>query len=356
MTELKLKTSPSMKKKALILFGGFLLAVAGLAGIAGFSLFHYAHSPSGDDKTGKIIEITAGQGFSATTARLVQEGVILSPARFKIIAALSGDDKKIKAGEYMFSASMTPSAVISALVNGKVYQHKLTVPEGYSIRQVAQTVENAGICSRDLFEAAAKDPLAVISMGIPEPARTFEGYLYPETYFYPRNTDPAVIVRDMVTRFKSVYKAEWTQRAAELGMTQYQVVTLASIIEKETGAASERPMISSVFHNRLKKNMRLETDPTVIYGVENFDGNLTRVHLRTPGPYNTYMNKGLPIGPIANPGYKSLEAALYPVQSDYIFFVSRKDGTHEFSATYEEHIQNIRTYQLRRRQPQAVAP
>jgi UPF0755 protein len=351
MTEIQQKKPVSIQKKALFIFGIFIIGVCGLAGLAGFSLFHYSHSPSSDDTTGRIVEIMPGQGFSSTTAKLVSEGVILSPARFKIIAAFSGDDKKIKAGEYMFSPSMTPSAIISDLVNGKVYQHKLTVPEGYNIHQVSQTVENAGICRRDQFVAAATDTFAVINMGIPE-ARTFEGYLYPETYFYPKGTDPAVIVRDMVSRFKSVYKSEWAQRSAELGMTQHQVVTLASIIEKETGAASERPMISSVFHNRLKKNMRLETDPTVIYGVENFDGNLTRVHLRTPGPYNTYMNKGLPIGPIANPGLKSLEAALYPVQAEYLFFVSRKDGTHEFSVTYEEHVQNIRKFQLRRRQPQ----
>ncbi len=356
MREIKQNKRSFFKSKALIVLGAFLVAVAAVIGIAAFSLFHYAHSPSGDDKTGKIIEIIHGQGFSATTARLVSEGVIVSPARFKIYAAFSGDDKKLKAGEYKFSSSMTPAAIISALVNGKVYQHKLTVPEGYNIHQVAQTVEDAGICSKDRFLEAATDTFTVIAMGIPDPARTFEGYLYPETYFYPKNTDPAIIVKDMVNRFKTVFKAEWDQRAAALGMTRHQVVTLASIIEKETGAASERPLISSVFHNRLLKNMRLETDPTVIYGIENFDGNLTRVHLRTPGPYNTYMNKGLPIGPIANPGFKSLEAALYPVQSDYIFFVSRKDGTHQFSATYEEHIQNIRTFQLRRRQPQNPAP
>ena len=343
-----------MKKKALVLAVGSVAVVAALVALAGFSLFHYAHSPSGRDESGKIIEIMSGQGFSKTTAMLVEAGVILSPARFKISAAISGDDKKIKAGEYRFSASMSPSAIISDLVNGKVYQRKLTVPEGYSIRQVSETVEKAGICDRERFEAAAKDTLAVISLGIPEPARTFEGYLYPETYFYPKNTDPAVIVRDMVGRFKSVFKPEWDQRAAELGLSRHQVVTLASIIEKETGAAHERPLISSVFHNRLKKDMRLETDPTVIYGVENFDGNLTREHLRTPGPYNTYKNKGLPVGPIANPGYKSLEAALYPVASDYLFFVSRKDGTHEFSVTYEDHVNNIRTYQLRRKQPQPV--
>jgi UPF0755 protein len=346
-----MKPSSNVKKKLLFIFCGFLAAVTALIGITSLRLYHYAHSPSSDDKTGKIIEIMPGQGFSSTTARLAKEGVIISPAKFKIIAAISGDDKKIKAGEYMFSPSMTPASIIYALVNGKVYMHKLTIPEGYNIQQVAEAVEHDGICSRDQFENAAKDSAAAMAMGIP--GQTFEGYLYPETYFYPRGTDPSIIVRDMVNRFKKVYKSEWSQREAALGMTQHQIVTLASIIEKETGAAIERPLISSVFHNRLKENMRLETDPTVIYGIENFDGNLTRVHLRTPGPYNTYMNKGLPIGPIANPGYKSLEAALFPADSDYLFFVSRKDGTHEFARTYEEHIQNIRKYQLRRRATQS---
>ena len=346
--ELQENKTVSSYKRIFWVFGLLLLGVCALAGFMAFNLYSYANSPSGDDATGKIIVITPGQGFSSTTSKLVSEGVITSPARFKMLGALTGDDKKIKAGEYLFKASMSPGRIISDLVNGKVYLHKLTIPEGYNLYQVADVVEREGICDRESFVAAATDPLAVRTLGLPETAESFEGYLYPETYFYSRGTPPSIIVRDMVKRFDTVYKIGWQQRASELGMTRHQVVTLASIIEKETGAAGERPLISSVFHNRMKKDMRLETDPTVIYGIKDFDGNLTREHLRTAGPYNTYMSKGLPIGPIANPGLKSLEAALYPAQSDYLFFVSRKDSTHEFSTNYEDHVANIRKFQLRR--------
>jgi UPF0755 protein len=150
----------------------------------------------------------------------------------------------------------------------------------------------------------------------------------------------------MVGRFRAVFTPEWERRAAEMGLSAHQAVTLASIIEKETGAPSERPLIASVFHNRLKRGMRLETDPTVIYGVKNFDGNLTRRHLETPTPYNTYMIKGLPPGPIANPGKDSLWAALYPAQSDYLFFVSRNNGTHEFSTHFAEHNRAVQRFQV----------
>jgi len=157
------------------------------------------------------------------------------------------------------------------------------------------------------------------------------------------------IISTMVNRFRSVFSTEWALRAKELGFTVDQIVTLASIIEKETGAAFERPIISSVFHNRLKKKMRLESDPTVIYGIKNFDGNLTRKHLGTLTPYNTYKIKGLPAGPIANPGRAALEAALYPEKTVFLYFVSKRDTTHYFSTNLKEHNQAVRKYQLRRK-------
>jgi UPF0755 protein len=157
------------------------------------------------------------------------------------------------------------------------------------------------------------------------------------------------IISAMVNRFRSVFSTEWVERAQELGFTVGQIVTLASIIEKETGAAFERPIISSVFHNRLQKKMRLESDPTVIYGIKNFDGNLTRKHLRTHTPYNTYKIRGLPAGPIANPGRASLEAALYPEKTVFLYFVSKRDTTHYFSTSLKEHNLAVRKYQLKRK-------
>ena len=157
------------------------------------------------------------------------------------------------------------------------------------------------------------------------------------------------IISTMVQRFRSIFTPAWEDRAGHYGFTVHQVVTLASIIEKETGASFERPLISSVFHNRLKKKMRLESDPTVIYGIKNFDGNLTRKHLKTHTPYNTYKIRGLPAGPIANPGRASLEAALFPDDTAYLYFVSKKDSTHHFSNNLKEHNRAVRKYQLSRK-------
>ena len=164
----------------------------------------------------------------------------------------------------------------------------------------------------------------------------------------PKNILPEDLIGAMVKRFREVFLPEWTLRAKALKMSVHQIITLASIIEKETGAAFERPLISSVFHNRLKKGMRLSSDPTVIYGIRNFNGNLTRKDLETVTPYNTYRIKGLPPGPIANPGIDSIKAALYPAETDYLYFVSKKDATHQFSTNLKDHNRAVRQYQLRR--------
>ena len=197
------------------------------------------------------------------------------------------------------------------------------------------------------FIQAATDTTRVRQIGLE--GETFEGYLFPDTYFFPKEVTIERIISTMVKRFWSVFVPEWQARAKDLGLTVHQVVTLASIIEKETGAPFERPIISSVFHNRLKKKMRLESDPTVIYGIKNFDGNLTRKHLTTPTPYNTYKIRGLPSGPIASPGGASLEAALYPDDTKFIYFVSRKDRTHQFSTNLKQHNRAVQKYQLGRR-------
>jgi len=177
---------------------------------------------------------------------------------------------------------------------------------------------------------------------------TFEGYLFPDTYYFPKEAGVEKIISTMVERFRAVFVPEWRERAIQLGFTVNQIVTLASIIEKETGTPFERALISSVFHNRLKKKMRLESDPTVIYGIKDFNGNLTRKDLKTVTPYNTYQIRGLPAGPIANPGRASLEAALYPEDTSFIYFVAKKDSTHHFSTNLKDHNRAVRKYQLGR--------
>ncbi len=178
-------------------------------------------------------------------------------------------------------------------------------------------------------------------------ADTFEGYLFPDTYHFPGDVQAEKIIQAMVKRFHAVFTPEWRTRAETLGFTVHQAVILASIVEKETGDPSERPVISSVFHNRLKRNMRLESDPTVIYGIKNFNGNITRKDLKRKTPYNTYRIKGLPAGPISNPGKESIRAVLYPANTRFLYFVSKKNGTHAFSTNLADHNRAVRQYQLR---------
>ena len=335
-----------LKNTATILI---LLAVGSLVAVGWFysDLLKYANVPTNPGAKLVTFEVGQGEGFGTVTQNLHARGLFDHPDKFKLLARFKGYDKKIRAGEYELSAAMAPREILEKLVSGKVRLYRLTIPEGYTLRQIAAAVEKAGLCPEPEFSRAAIAPAEMAAAGVA--AHSLEGYLYPDTYLFPRGVTGLEIVRAMTTRFKRVFKPEWETRAAELKMSVHEIVTLASIIEKETGAAFERPLISSVFHNRLKKKMRLETDPTVIYGIPNFNGNLTRKDLTTPTAYNTYVIKGLPPGPIASPGAKALEAALYPAETKYLFFVSKKDTTHQFSTNIKDHNKAVRKYQLRRK-------
>lgn len=322
-----------------------MLLAAGAAGVW-IDLYRFAHRPAGTDDTPAIIAVAPGETFDHLAATLAQQNIIASERRFRFLARLRGEDKRLKAGEYALVSSMTPVQVLDTLVNNKVMLHRLTIPEGYNLHQIAAEIARLELADAGAFEALAANPAVAAALG--HPADTLEGYLYPDTYYFPRGVLPRAIIETMVRRFDAQFPDAWRQQAILLKLSVHQVVTLASIIEKETGAPAERPVIASVFHNRLKKKMRLESDPTVIYGIPEFDGNLTRRHLMTPAPYNTYLIRGLPPGPIANPGRAAMEAALYPAQTDYLFFVSKQDGTHTFSRNYNEHSTAVRKYQLHR--------
>ena len=337
-----------MKKALFFILIPLFVIVCAAAGLI-YELRIYADRPANANTAqNAIFNVRPGQTLRTTADNLQQAELIKSSLKFILIARIKGLDKHLKAGEYLLSAAMPPRQILEIMVKGAVNLHKLTVPEGYSIPQIAVLVENAKFGSKVDFIKTAKDTVLAGKNGIQ--AATFEGYLFPDTYFFPREVAMEQIISTMVARFWSVFTDEWKGRANDLGFTVHQIVTLASIIEKETGAAFERPIISSVFHNRLKKKMRLESDPTVIYGIKDFDGNLTRNHLGTHTPYNTYKIKGLPAGPIANPGRDSLEAALYPENSVFIYFVSKKDNTHYFSTNLKEHNQAVRKYQLKRKE------
>jgi len=336
----------AMKKVALPLGVGlvfFMLAVF----YAVFDLMRYAYNGAAStvDEPRTVI-VPSGQRFVDTTEQLLEAGVIQKPNRFRAFARLYGYDKRVKAGEYLLSTAMSPAKVIETLILGKVVLHRLTVPEGYTYRQIGDLLEKTGLVTASEFITRARDAELVRQFGVP--GETLEGYLYPDTYFFPRGVTAREIITAMIHRFETVMTSQWKERAAQLQLSVHQVMTLASIIEKETGAPEERAIISSVFFNRLHRGMRLESDPTVIYGITDFDGNITRNHLKEKTPYNTYQIEGLPPGPIANPGKEAIHAALFPQQTDFLFFVSKQNGTHHFSKDMKEHLRAVSQYQLRK--------
>jgi UPF0755 protein len=290
------------------------------------------------------VVIPKGVPFKGVVRILDQEGMLRSPRGFYLMGRLMGVRGRVQAGEYELSTTMPPTIILHKLVTGDVMKYRITIPEGYTTRQIASYLQEEGIIEdREQFVAKAFSAEFTAGLGIEE--KSVEGYLFPDTYLLPKGVSPSDIIKTMVGKFRRVYGQNFSRRAAELGMTDREIVILASIIEKETGVAEERPLISAVFHNRLKRGIPLCSDPTVIYGIPNFDGNLRKRDLEKKTPYNTYLKKGLPPGPIANPGRSSLVAALYPAPVQYLYFVSRNDGSHYFSSTLREHNEAVWRYQ-----------
>ncbi len=312
-----------------------------------FLTFLYHSSPTIPGESREVlIDIPRGASLRQTANLLLEGGLISNADWFVAAGKILWIEHRIKPGEYLFHSEDLPVELIARLRAGDVLQVPVTIPEGFSIRQISEHLEQKGLAPGAEFIARAMDPGFVQTLGLPGP--TLEGYVYPDSYFFTKQTGIDTILRTMVGRFHEVFTDEMKARGLEIGMTVHEVVTLASIIEKETGAAEERKRISSVFHNRLRKRIRLQSDPTVIYAIPNFDGNLTRKHLKFPSPYNTYYARGLPPGPIASPGKEALLAVLYPEKSAFLYFVSRNDGTHQFSRTLSEHNRAVDQYQRRR--------
>jgi UPF0755 protein len=294
----------------------------------------------------KIIYIKKGMPLKKISAMLEQEGIIRNRHFFVGIVTILGKKAGIKAGEYEFHTRMLPLEVLDALVKGQVRLHLVTIAEGFTLYQIAQLLEELNIVGKEVFLQKASSPAFISSLGLPaEVGSTLEGYLFPDTYHLFREMDPEEVIQIMVRQFKKVFNPDLASRASQLGISQREAVILASIIEKETPLLEEKPLVSAVFHNRLKKKMPLQSDPTVIYGIKNFDGNLTKKDLLRPTPYNTYLVNGLPPTPICNPGKDSIHAALYPASVPYLYFVSKNDGSHYFSSHIEEHNQAVWRYQ-----------
>jgi UPF0755 protein len=298
------------------------------------------------DRKGRevVVQVPGGSSLVYASGLLQDAGVISSVKQFVFMAKVRGEAERIQAGELKFRTDMTPAQVMKILTRGKAVTYQVTIPEGQNMYQVASLLAAKGLGDEDRFLLLSKDKEFCLSLGVP--GDTLEGFLFPDTYSWPRGLSEEEILGQMVDHYREVFTQDLRERAAEIGMTELEVVTLASIIEKETGDPAERNLVSAVFHNRLDKGYRLQTDPSVIYGLEDFDGNLTKEHLRTDHPHNTYTRGGLPKGPIANPGEASLKAALFPSEVSYLYFVARGDGTHVFTNTLVEHNEAVRIFQL----------
>ncbi|HXV36410.1 MAG TPA: endolytic transglycosylase MltG [Myxococcota bacterium] len=334
-----------MRRRALALaLAGAALVLLGVAAIA--AQLRWALSPALDAAPPLIFEVQPGASLGEVARELEARGVIRSALAFKLLARYRDLERALQIGEYELSAAHAPDEILTRIAEGRVVTYEIVLPEGITASQVAQRLEAAGVADAAAFLAFARDAASATALGVE--GQTLEGYLFPETYRLPRGLSVREIAATLVGAFLEVWR-ELEPEARRQRMSMREVVTLASIVEKETAVPDERPLIAAVFRNRLERGMRLETDPTVIYGIPDFDGNLRRADLENAqNPYNTYQIAGLPPGPIANPGADSLRAVVHPAESRSLFFVSRNDGTHEFSDTYDDHVRAVNRYQRSR--------
>ena len=321
-----------------------------IAAIFILNFYSYCITPYGNTPVDITINIPDGTNFKKVSFLLAEKNIIRKSIRFNLLAKLKNAEHKIKTGEYCMTMPISPVEVLDKLIKGEVIIHSVTIPEGKNIFDVAKIMEEAGLGSASGTLEKMKDPEFIKSLGIKE--ESLEGFLFPDTYHFSRKTVPEKILRIMVARHNRIINTKIKKDAEQKGMTIKEVIILASLVEKETAQVFEKPLIAAVFLNRLKKGMRLECDPTVIYGVKlndpNFNTRLRTKQLREETPYNTYRIFGLPKGPICNPGLGSIQAVLNPAETDYLYFVSKNNGVHQFSATLREHNQAVYTFQKKK--------
>jgi UPF0755 protein len=287
------------------------------------------------------VSFPPGSGIRKLADDLKTGGVIRSKWHFVLLTRLRGAAHHMKAGEYRFSDGMTPDMILSKIVAGEVDYRKFTLPEGYSVYQAAELLDQKGYFKRDAFLEKCRDKSLLSRVGLNE--GSVEGYLYPATYNLSRGGSEEQLIVQMIEQFNKTY-ATIQELNVSQKLSRHDIVTLASMIEKEAVSADEKPIISSVFHNRLRIGMPLQSDPTAVYGVRAFSGKVSKSDIQRPSPYNTYLNKGLPPGPIGNPGKDAVQAALKPAQTGYLYFVARQDGTHQFSSNLAEHNRAVVRY------------
>jgi len=317
--------------------------------LTGAAFYRYATTPVNHLTVARIVNIPKGSGFFRITEILNDAGLVGNRPFFWVLALEKRAEKHIRAGEYELTGAMTPSAILDKLVRGAIKDYPVILPEDITVNEVARRLSVFKLINEKEFATLATDRSFLASLDIE--ADSIEGYLYPDTYRFDRSMTTQEILRILVGNFWKEVTPEMRKRAEEIGLTHAQWVTLASIIGKESGNKDEKEIISAVFHNRLAKGMKLQSDPTAVYNLEQ-DGNHVKTvllrHLKSDTPYNTYRINGLPPGPIANPGIDSLRAALYPAKVDYLYFVAKNDGSHDFSANLAAHNRAVLKYQINR--------
>jgi UPF0755 protein len=328
--------------------GALVIGVVIALAAVGLWIHHDWRTPYGEfSKGGLFVEIPRGTSRAAIAELLASNDVIRSSASFRLLASIN-PRANLRAGEYLFDRPRTPQEIFRMLIEGRVYLHTFTVPEGYTLLDIADTVARERLATREAFLAAARDPEAVRDLA--PKARTLEGFLFPDTYKFPRGVTPQKIAEAMVHRFRQVWGALPEKGPVADGPGALEIITMASLVERETAVLEERPRVASVFYNRLRQGVALDCDPTVIYALRQeglYTGKLNSSDLRFDSPYNTYQHRGLPPGPIANPGEASLRAALAPENTDYFYFVADAEGHHVFSRTLAEHNRNVARYRRR---------
>jgi UPF0755 protein len=336
-----------------------IVLLAAAAAVVAWRGWNDLHEPyKGYTGAEQFVTIRQGASSSEIGRQLAEAQVVRDPSLFRAALWWTGRGRSLKAGEYRFDHALTPLEVLDLLGRGDVYTLRLTLPEGLNIEEMAKLYESHGFGKASEFVVAARNVNRIRELD--DKASDLEGYLFPETYSLPRQVSAARLVDLMVGRFLAVYDERMRARASAEGLTTRQAVTLASLVEKETGKPEERPIVAAVYRNRKKIGMPMQADPTVVYALlkaHRYDGNIRREDLSLDSPYNTYKYPGLPPGPIASPGKASLEAALAPADEPYLYFVSRNDGSHVFAQTLDEHNANVRKFQIDffRQQRQAKA-
>lgn len=329
---------------------GVALAILAAALLSAFLLFD-THPP--EDWEGKLVLVPKGSPAREVVRILRDERILPHPLAFHALVLVTLSGRRLHYGEYVFPTPPSTFAVWRRLSRGDVVKYEVTVHPGANLYDVAKLLKEKNLVAAETFLATAASPAVLRRLEIP--GESVEGYLFPESYTFVKPVTPEEILESMVREFRRNVSPDVERQAKEAGLSLHQVVTIASIIEKETRLEKEMPIVSAVIRRRLALGMPLQMDPTVIYGVKRFDGTVTRQDLRTPGPYNTYLSLGLPLGPISNPGAASLSAALNPSKEDYLYFVSRNDGTHTFSRTLSEHNRAVEEFRRAVREEEAAS-